>query len=153
MSISMLERRAHPRRHADHPLTLRYDGADQAVPAHLLDISCAGAALLTTSHNAPELGQYLHLQFETPTNDGAVEGRPREELAVVINIRRPEREVIRVGVRFIHRLELGTSPPAPQGLIDDYLTTDKSGLTGDRWSFLKRSVRRGGRAPQSIGAR
>jgi hypothetical protein len=153
MQFSMLERRAYPRRHADLPITLRCDGADRVLPAHLLDYSRGGAAVLTTANNAPELGHYVHLQFETPTNDGAAEGRPREELAVVINVRRPEREVVRIGVRFVHRLEFGSRPVTPQDFVDDHFTRCESALSGDRWSFLKEPSRPASSRPTLAGAR
>lgn len=136
MNLSALERRAHPRTQAYVPITFRPTQADSEMPAHLLDLSCAGAALATTTGNAPDLGDFMYVRFESPTSDGASESMPREELALVVNIRRPERGVARVGVRFIHTIDSNSRGVRPQDLISDQRTWKKTSGKSDRWSFL-----------------
>ncbi|MBI5764862.1 MAG: PilZ domain-containing protein [Planctomycetes bacterium] len=137
MDPAILERRAHPRTHAFVPTTIRHESQDEQIPVHMLDLSAGGAGLMAGAESAPNLGQYLYLRFET--NDGDSEGKPREELALVVNVRRPEDGIARVGVRFIHRTDLGTTRRGPCDLLLDHRKSmkKKGGLSGDRWSFLK----------------
>ncbi len=104
MDSNYLERRGDPRTHAFVPITLRYSGSNEETPAHLLDLSAGGAGLLTTSYNAPKLGQHLHINFEHVNTDGGTEAAARREIGVVVNLGSPERGITRLGVRFIeHR--------------------------------------------------
>lgn len=137
MDPATLERRAHPRTHAFVPTTIRHESQDEQIPVHMLDLSAGGAGLMARAGSAPNLGQYLYVRFES--NDGASEGKPREELALVVNIRRPEDGIARVGVRFVHRTDLGTTRRGPKDLLLDHRNSvkKKGGLSGDRWSFLK----------------
>ena len=135
MNLSALERRAHPRTHAYVPITFRPTHADGEMPAHLLDLSCAGAALAMTTGNAPDLGDFMYVRFESPTSDGASESMPREELALVVNIRRPERGIARIGVRFIHTID-SNNTGRPQDILSDQRTWKKTSGKSDRWSFL-----------------
>ena len=154
MQPTELERRHHPRTQAFVPIALRLAGAEDETPAHLLDLSCGGAALLTTAYNTPVLGQYLHVKFETPTNDGATESRPREELGVVVNIRRPERGIARVGVRFVHESDLNTGLNGPKEILDDHrsFTRSKGELADSRWSFLRDENRPRPKRKAPVGA-
>ncbi|MEK6644470.1 MAG: PilZ domain-containing protein [Planctomycetota bacterium] len=139
MHQSHLERRADARTQAFVPTTIRPEATDEEIAVHMLDLSSGGAGLMTNSGTPLSLGQYLYVRFETPTNDGATESEPREELAIVVNLRRPEDGIARVGVRFIHRTDLGSARRGPRDLLLDHRksTKKKGGLTGDRWSFLK----------------
>jgi c-di-GMP-binding flagellar brake protein YcgR len=140
MNLAALERRSHPRTQAYVPITFRPTHLDEEIPAHLLDLSCAGAALAMTAGNAPDLGEFMYVRFETPTNDGASESLPREELALVVNIRRPERGIARIGVRFIHTIDAGNEGLRPQDLLSDQRTWKKTSGRSDRWSFLNGDV-------------
>jgi hypothetical protein len=135
MDFAMLERRRDPRTQAFVPITLRYDDQEEDVPAHLLDLSEGGAALLTTSHHAPALGQHVDLQFETPNSDGGSESHPRREVGIVIHVRRPEKGVARVGIRFLQRPDIHSGLFGPREL----LSMHRKGIharpkaMGDRW--------------------
>lgn len=101
MNPSFLERRVDPRTHAFVPISLRYHGSNEETPAHLLDLSPGGAGLLTTSQNAPQIGEHLHINFEHVNTDGGTEAPARREIGVVVNLGIPERGITRVGVRFV----------------------------------------------------
>lgn len=136
MNLAALERRSHPRTQAYVPITFRPTHLEQEIPAHLLDLSCAGAALAMTDGNAPDIGEFLYVRFETPTSDGATESQPREELALVVNIRQPERGIARVGVRFIHTIDANTDGIRPRDRLSDQRIWKKTSGLSDRWSFL-----------------
>ena len=144
MNLSMLERRVFPRTRAYLPINVRYLENEGETPAHLLDLSCGGAGLLTTSGNAPSLGQYLRMKFEVPTNDGAAESAQREELALVVNIRQPERGVARFGVRFIHQPDINTGLSGPKDILSDHRKSKgtDAGLFAGRWGLTTSSRRR-----------
>jgi c-di-GMP-binding flagellar brake protein YcgR len=102
MNLAMLERRNDPRIQASVPIKLRYETADDETPAHLVDLSCGGAAIHTTELNAPAIGQRLTLNFVTPAGENDSEDRVREETGVVINLQWQEKDVARAGIRFLH---------------------------------------------------
>ncbi|MFQ5423663.1 MAG: PilZ domain-containing protein [Phycisphaerae bacterium] len=137
MNPSFLERRSDPRTHAFVPVTMHYHGTDEGTPAHLLDLSAGGAGLLTTSYNAPKLGQHLDVNFETANTDGGTELPTRREVGVVVNLRHPERGIARVGVRFIEHPDMNC------GLFDpiDTLTSIRKSPKGDsplrRWETAR----------------
>jgi hypothetical protein len=116
MSINPLERRQDRRTQAYVPITMRSEGGGDETPAHLIDLSAGGAGILTTSSNAPFVGQHLELLFEVPTNNEDADSRMRRESAIVVNLRQPERGVTRVGLRFIQNHGFGAS------LFDPILT-------------------------------
>lgn len=153
MNFSMLERRTDPRTRAYVPILLRYEGAEQDTPAHMLDLSNGGACLLTTAYHAPTLGQYMHVKFETPTTDGGTEGRAREELAIAVNIRKHEREAMRIGVRFLNGIDSGSSFFSPKDVLGDHRKSRKKmdGLQSDRWSILNEKPTRGARR-ETVGS-
>jgi len=108
MEYPQLERRTAPRTQAFVPVTLRFHDAEENTPAHLLDLSADGAGILTTVYNAPALGQYLDLRFETSNSDGGSESGVRQETGIVVNIRPPERGIARAGIQFLqHRDSMG----------------------------------------------
>ncbi len=119
MSTNTLERRQDRRTQAYVPITLRTEDSDET-PAHLIDLSAGGAGILTTSYNAPFLGQHLELVFETPTNNEDMNPRMRRESAVVVNLREPERGVARVGLRFIQNRGFGASLIDPILMLSDH---------------------------------
>lgn len=130
MDPSILERRRDPRTHAFVPITVNYQDRDDCTPAHLLDLSAGGAGLLSTSYNAPKLGDFLDINFEGINTDGGTEAVGRRELGVVVNVRNPERGITRIGVRFIQHPDIDAqlfdpidtltnhrnSPPTPDPL-------------------------------------
>lgn len=111
MEFAALERRRDPRTQTFVPITLQYEGDDGATPAHLVDLSCGGAACLTTSKNSPHIGQFVDLQFESSQGGGEAETFFHRESGVVVNMGRPERGVVRIGIQFIHR------PQSDRGLF------------------------------------
>jgi len=152
MDFSMLERRRDPRTHAFVPITLRYDSDKAATPAHLVDLSSGGAALLTTAGNAPRVGDHIELQFQVPVSQAGEAGGHRREIAVVLHVRRPERGVARVGVRFLQRPEIGSGLFGPRELLSNHRSQlgDKMKLEGDRWEWL-RGAEKTYRAPAGVG--
>lgn len=154
MDTTNLERRRDPRTQAFVPILVRYESAETDTPAHLLDLSSSGAALLTTEGNAPQVGDKLDLEFEVPPMADGQE-RIRRETGIVMHLRRPERGVTRVGVRFIHRPHLGTGLFGPRELLDNHRRGESSGLLSgtDRWEFLRRRPQRETyRSPAGTGA-
>ena len=137
MEFAALERRRDPRTQTFVPITLHYDGDDDTTPAHLVDLSCGGAACLTTAQNSPLLGQYVDLQFDRLSTDGGTESLLHRESGVVVNMGRPERGIVRIGIRFIHR------PHNDRGLFDpiDALTSHRKSWDtkgyGSRWTTAR----------------
>lgn len=119
MDFAHLERRRDHRKPTYTPITFREPGSDEFIPAHLIDLSVGGAGLLTTDINAPLLGQQLDLQFETVTSEGGTETRIQRQTGVVVNIKYPKRGITRVGLRFIHRPELGSDMFKSRGPLSD----------------------------------
>lgn len=120
MTTDLLERRRDPRTKAFVPVTLRLHDAEEDTPAHLLDLSRSGAGILATSANAPMIGDYVDLRFETPNGDGGCERGPQRETGIVVNVAYPEREIARVGVRFLHRRRMGSDLFDPNDVLSDY---------------------------------
>jgi len=120
MTTDLLERRRDPRTQAFVPVTLRLHDAEEDTPAHLLDLSRSGAGILATSSNAPVVGEYVDLRFETPNGDGGCECGSRRETGIVVNVAYPEREIARVGVRFLHRRRMGSGLFDPNDVLSDY---------------------------------
>jgi hypothetical protein len=133
-----LERRRDPRTPAHLPIMLRIEDADDITPAHLVDLSAGGAALVTTAYNAPYIGQYLELQFESLGNNE--DGDPvevRNETAIVVNMQSPERGVSRLGVRFVQKHDLGSSMFDPIDVLSDHRKSSNSDIKSDRWDSSK----------------
>lgn len=130
-----LERRRDPRTPAHLPILLKIEDNERTTPAQLLDLSAGGAALITTTYNAPSIGQRLDLQFEMPGNDEDGEPRLRNETAIVMNSRSPERGVTRVGVRFIQRHGLGTAMFDPIDVLSGHRRSADKVPTSDRWDI------------------
>ncbi len=133
-----LERRTDPRTPAHLPIMLRVEGVPEATPAHLVNLSHGGAALLTTSYNSPELGQYLDLSFSPKTNDE--DGEPaesRNETAVVVNMAEPERGITRIGVRFIQRHGFGANMFDPIDVLSHHRRSAPSETIVNRWDTAR----------------
>lgn len=113
------------------------DGSDHDTPAHLLDLSIGGAAILTTAYNAPEIGARLNVRFETPNNDGGAEGRIREEIGVVVNSSTPERGITRVGVRFFQRPDIDLDHASPNDVLSDHRRLLDRRKPGRPWRTAK----------------
>ena len=137
MDLSALERRRDPRTPAFVPITLCYHDDDEATPAHLLDLSTTGAGILTTEQNSPQPGQFLDLHFETPTNDGATESKLRTETGIVVNVFKPERGIVRAGIRFLQCPDLGLSPSDPKTLLSNHRKSTTGMDFNDRWRTAK----------------
>lgn len=137
MDPSILERRRDPRTQAFLPISIRAEGSEDETPAHLLDLSNGGAAVLTTAYNSPGIGETVDLHFSTPVSDGSAETRNRNETAVVMNMAAPERGTRRIGVRFIQQRDIQAGLFDP---IDTLSNHRKSMDTGDmdrRWETAK----------------
>ncbi len=137
MDLRALERRQDPRRATFVPITLHYDGHEAQTPAHLLDLSTGGAAVLTTAYNAPSLGQYLDVLFEAPNNDGGTETRYQRETGLVVNMASPERGVSRVGIRFLHRPDIDCGLLDPIDLLSSHKKTKPAKETASRWETAR----------------
>ncbi len=137
MDFAALERRRDPRTQTFVPISILYDGEEDATPAHLVDLSCGGAACLTTSKNSPVIGQFVDLQFESSTSDGVSETFFHRESGIVVNMGRPERGIVRIGIQFIHR------PQSDRGLFDpiDALALHRKSWDtkhyGSRWTTAR----------------
>lgn len=120
MEFDQLERRKDPRTQAFVPVTLCCHDAEENTPAHLLDLSCGGAGVMTTAYNAPAVGQYLDLRFEMPNNDGGSESDCRQETGIVVNLRRPERGIARAGIRFLQHRDASGDLFDPKEVLSTY---------------------------------
>jgi len=130
-----IERRRDPRTQAYIPITLKMEGAGEDTPAHLLDLSNSGAAVLTTAYDAPALGDYLDLIFETPPNneDGDA-GVSRRETGLIVHIRNPERGVTRLGIRFLQHRGIGSDLFDPIEVLSGHRGTIASQPVENRWA-------------------
>ena len=137
MNLRSLERRTDPRTQSFVPITLFVEGKQQETPAHLLDLSIGGAAILTTDDNAPQIGHHLNVMFETPNNDGGTEGRRRRETGIVVNASAPERGITRVGVRFFHRPDTDLGHCGPTDLLSDHRRMTDLRKPGRPWRTAK----------------
>jgi c-di-GMP-binding flagellar brake protein YcgR len=144
MEFAALERRRDPRTQTFVPITILYDGDEDATPAHLVDLSCGGAACLTTVKNSPRVGQFVELHFDASDEDGDSAVKPHQETGVVVNIGWPERGVTRIGVQFIRR------PHLDRGLFDpiDALASHRKSWDtknyGSRWTTARNFAKKSG---------
>ncbi len=137
MNTDMLERRRDPRTQAFVPITLQYHDADEETPAHLLDLSCGGAGVLTTAYNAPSMGQYLELKFEKPTNEGGTESSPRQETGIVVQVKKPERGIARVSIRFLQHRGIDCDLFDPNDILTEYRRTLPPEERNRRWETAR----------------
>ena len=130
-----IERRRDPRTQAYIPITLKMEGADEGTPAHLLDLSNSGAAVLTTAYDSPELGEYLDLIFDYPTkNEDGEPGVSRRETGLIVHIRTPERGVTRLGIRFLQHRSIGSDLFDPMQVLSGHRGTIVTKPTENRWA-------------------
>lgn len=137
MTQSYLERRVDPRTNAFVQIRVRYHDCDDDTPAQLLDLSSGGAGLLTTSYNAPGIGDHLDINFEDGNTDGGSESEPRSEIGVVVNLGTPERGVTRIGIRFIQHPDLGCGPMDPIDLLNNHRRNRDTQKTPHRWETAR----------------
>lgn len=138
MDLRYLERRQDPRTPTYVPISILVDGRESETPAHLVDLSSCGAAVLLTQHHAPEIGEHLNVHFEIPNNDGGAETTRRIESGIVVNATTPERGVRRVGIRFFERPEFGSEWIVPADLLSWHKKTKLAdGLHESRWQTAR----------------
>lgn len=133
MNMNLLERRRDPRTQAFVPVTLHCHDSDEVLPAHLLDVSCGGAGVLTTAYNAPATGQYIEMEFAVPTNDGASESPSRQETGMVIHVGNAERGIKRLSVRFLQHRGIGSDLFDPKDVLSSYRQHVPISDQGRRW--------------------
>ncbi len=138
MDQSMLERRRDPRTVTFLPISIRTSECDEPKPAHLSDLSFGGAGILTTAYNAPMMGDYVDLEFETPLQDSPIEGGKRREVGIVVNMSAHERGTRRIGVRFIQHPGMGCGLFDPTDLLTSHRQfVDATKLEGSRWETAR----------------
>lgn len=137
MKFDSLERRRDPRTQAFLPITVRRADGDETAPAHLTDLSYGGAGVLTTAYNAPALGEYVELEFETVNTDGGSESQTRRETGIVVNCSRHEREIRRVGVRFLQHPDIGCGLFDPKDLLSSHRKMVETRTTASRWETAR----------------
>lgn len=136
MKPDPIERRRDPRTKAGVPILLRPEGEYNDVQAHLVDLSSGGATVLAAAFDAPMLGQYLNLTFRVPGSDEDDDTGPtsREETGLIVNTRREQHGLTRLGVRFVQRGGLGAGLIDPREILTDHRHFDFAQPSADRWS-------------------
>jgi hypothetical protein len=129
----LLERRREPRKATYVPIFLQLRSGGDPIPAHLMDLSISGAAVVTTDQNAPMLGQHLNVEIDVPTNDGSTESRGRREAGVVVNSGGPRRGVTRIGIRFLNAPDVGCDLSDPFDWLTGHCPPAKTDFSGGRW--------------------
>jgi len=133
-----IERRRDPRTQAYLPITLHFEGVDEAAPAHLLDLSSGGAAVLTTAYDAPYIGQYLDLLFETlPNGDDDSPGIRRRETGIVVHLHDAEQGVSRLGIRFIQHRGIESDLFDPIEVLSDHRRYQPLKPSSNRWATAR----------------
>lgn len=137
MNLRSIERRQDHRTNTFTPISLLVEGHEAETPAHLLDLSATGAAVLMTARSAPVLGEHLSVHFETPNNDGGAETTHRIETGIVVNSSMPERGIRRVGIRFLRTPDIGSGLFNPTDLLSSHRKSmDKSCFSG-KWQTAR----------------
>lgn len=138
MDLRYLERRQDLRTPTYVPISIFVDGRESETPAHLVDLSYSGAAVLTTLQNAPEIGSHLNVHFETPNGDGGAEATRRIESGIVVNASTPDRGVQRIGIRFFHRPDNSVDLIDPIDLLSDHKKLkDSQQASPKRWQTAR----------------
>ena len=137
MNFDTLERRRDPRTQTFVPITLRRADSDETMPAHLLDLSYGGAGVLATAYNAPSVGEYIDLEFETPNTDGGTESMTRRETGIVVNSARHEREIRRIGVRFVQHPDMHCGLFDPHDLLANHRKMVGPRTKTSRWETAR----------------
>ena len=134
MNFDGIERRTDSRTQAFVPITMCCEGTNDDMPAHLLDLSSSGAAVLTTAYDAPEIGQYLDLHFKLRRNDEDGEDpEDHRETGLVVNTRNPERGMTRLGIRFVRHRAVGADLFDPHQMLSDHRKFLPTDGVNDRW--------------------
>ncbi len=102
MDMYDMERRRDHRTHAFVPIKVQLEEMEEAIAAHLLDISASGAGIVTDSDGAPTVGDYLELEFKVPQRSDEDQEIFRHETGRVVTVRQTGQGLSRVGVRFVH---------------------------------------------------
>lgn len=138
MNLDGIERRSDPRTPAYTPITFRCEGQEQEMPAHLLDLSNGGAAVLATTYDAPLVGQYLDLHFAVRKDDeNGEESIRRRETGLVVNARDSMRGVIRLGIRFVRHRGMNAELFDPIEILSDHRKTGSTESSSGRWSTAR----------------
>jgi hypothetical protein len=124
------------------PISIRRADSAEPASAHLMDLSYGGAGILTAALEAPAVGEYVDLEFETPTNDGGTESPTRRETGRVVNSRRQDHEIRRLGIRFLQRPDIGCGMFEPNDLLSDHRKMMHEKTCCSRWETA-RNFRRG----------
>jgi len=137
-NAASIERRRDPRTQAYVPITLSHEEAGGQTPAHLLDLSTGGAAILTTAYDSPTLGQHIDLHFVYPHNEEDGDHQEiRRETGIVVNLGNPEHGVARIGVRFIQQRSTGADLMHPLDFLNDHRHQTSSENIDDRWNTAR----------------
>lgn len=147
----MLERRRDPRTQTFLPVKMTLADNGEERPAHLMDLSYGGAGVQTTAYNAPVLGEYVDLDFETPTSDGGTERSCRRETGMVVNVAAPEHGIRRIGVRFLQHPGLSCGMFDPNDLLLNHRKMVEPTASGNRWETA-RSFEKFSSTPAMAGA-
>ncbi len=131
------ERRRDPRTQTFVPITMHCESTSQPTPAHLIDLSFGGAGVQMTAYNAPALGEYIDLEFETPNNDGGAESGRRRETGIIVNSAREEQGVKRVGIRFVQHPDIDCGLFDPIDLLSSHRKFTGSPTKQNRWETAK----------------
>ncbi len=138
MSASGIERRRDPRTQSYVPISLRREGVGTETPAHLLDLSTGGAALLTTAYDAPGVGEHIDIRFQlAANNEDGNEPEERRETGIVMNARTPDRGVSRIGIRFIQHRSLDIDLFDPLDVLSDHRKCVSGGGSSSRWETAR----------------
>jgi len=137
MNLSRLERRNDTRTPAFVPIQLEYEHTPEIMQAHLLDLSHAGAGIVTAAYNAPSVGDHITLRHDTHNTDGGTESAPGGQTGIVMNVARPEEGITRIGVRFLERRGADSDETAPRDLIGTSRSAPADGLVCDRWTTAR----------------
>jgi|GEM_PF-2437667 len=142
MDLHSIERRRETRVRAEAPIQFCVDGFDGVSPGQLIDLSHSGAGLMTTNGNAPGIGERVQIEFQYPLNN---EDMPetRVETGLVCSVRHPQRDVSRVGIRFLQTNGEGCLSDEPVDGLDNRSDVptfqDDDGLFGNtsRWAGVE----------------
>jgi len=120
MPPQTLERRRDPRTNASVAIRLFYHDTENLTPAHLVDLSHSGAGFVTSKNDEPDVGDYVDLIFERDASIALPSQQTRRQTAIVVNVRRHEPDVSRIGVRFIESGDSDCELINPVDILSDH---------------------------------